>query len=87
MQKTVAAFEDSERSRESLGREQRRVNAILRRQAGMDSLGPRAVGQELHGSRGHASRDPDGGESLSIVRPSSFADVIAAPNTPQVAVI
>ena len=64
MQKTVAPFQDSERPRESFGREQRRVNPVLSRQAGMDSLGPRALGQELHRSGGHAAGDPDGGESL-----------------------
>ena len=64
VQKTVAAFQDSERPRESFGRQQRRVNAVLRRQAGMDSLGPRAIGQKLHRSGGHAARDANGGEGL-----------------------
>src|ERR1700722_5358310 len=72
VQKAVAAFQDSERPRESFGRQQRRMNAVLRRQAWMDSLGPRAIGQKLHRSGGHAARDSNGGKRLLLRQTEQF---------------
>ncbi len=59
MQKTITALENSPWTSKALGRQHGCLNAILRSQSRMDSLGPSAFRQKFHAPGGHAPGDPD----------------------------
>ena len=67
MQEAPLTFESMTRAFEAFERHHRAHQAVLRRLADMRTLGPGAIGQELHRARRLRQRDPESAVDLISV--------------------